>query len=268
MQETPEIFPCWTEVWWALRCLTPEHLTHANSTFSSSSQKPSLNSYPPWRDFHVLLKPTFRLSKRPNQPNPTVALSPGCMLESPRELFLGKKKKRWKNTYAQATGAPWGKALHTESRPCVSLVLIDWTASSPENSNKPQAGYGTIFAFFCEVRVMCVCHPDLGNRRIQIPKKINSSHVNIPREEQAVLLVISCFQLRSLQPDSFACLWGLSLVNGTLSIIYLNKGEPEVSSKHLPDELEPNSGPLEFPSLHDLGFVDPISLGKKEKKKR
>ena len=89
--------------WQALPCLTPDHLTHANSTFSSSSEKPSLNLYPPWRDFQVLWKPTFPLSKRPNQTNPTVALSPGCMLESPRELFLKHTTtKRWKNTYAQA----------------------------------------------------------------------------------------------------------------------------------------------------------------------
>ena len=149
------------------------------------------------------------------------------------------------------------------------MALMDCTASSPENSNKPWAGYGTIFAFFWRGEShVCVYCPDLGNRRIQIPKKIISPDVNIPREEQAVLLVISCFQLRSLQPDSFVCLWGLSLVNGTLSFIYLNKGEPESSSEHLPDELEPNSGPLEFPSLHDLSFVDPISLGKKRKEKK
>ena len=166
-------------------------------------------------------------------------------------------------------GAPWGKALNTESRPCMSMALIDCTASSPENSTNPGQDTGQFLPFFLrgESRV-CVYCPDLGNRRIQIPKKIISPDVNIPREEQAVLLVISCFQLRSLQPDSFVCLWGPSLVNGTLSIIYLNKGEPEGSSEHLPDELERNSGPLEFPSLHDLGFVDPISLGKKRKEKK
>lgn len=47
---------------------------------------------------------------------------------------------------------------------------------------------------------------------------------------------------------------GLSTVNGTLSIIYLNKGEPEDSAKHSPGEPEPKTQPLEFSSLHDLAL--------------
>ena len=93
--------PNWS--WQAFPCLTPDHLTHANSTFSSSSEKPSLNLHPPWREFQVLWKPTFPLSKRPKQTNTTVALSPGYMLESPRELSEKQNKtKRWKSAHAQA----------------------------------------------------------------------------------------------------------------------------------------------------------------------
>jgi hypothetical protein len=62
------------------------------------------------------------------------------------------------------------------------------------------------------------------------------------------------YLLLPIKEASVRFLSGPSLVNGTLSIIYLNKGEPEGSSKHSPSALEPNSQPLEFLSLHDLAF--------------
>lgn len=48
--------------------------------------------------------------------------------------------------------------------------------------------------------------------------------------------------------------------------IYLNKGEPEGSTKHSPGELEPNSEPLEFSSLYDLALW--IKFPKKKKKEK
>lgn len=104
----------------------------------------------------------------------------------------------------------------------------------------------------------------LGQPENTHSKENKFPRVNIPGEERAVLLVISCFQLRSLRPDPSA---RPELVSGTLSVTDLNKGEPEGSAQHPPGELEPSSEPLESSRLHDLALWIQSAFRKKKKKK-